>query len=93
MISIVRVPRVDRIPHLCYHGISVNQLLHGGILFMAKEHSLWNAFTVVSIIDAFWDFVPCSSDANQRFGARIVSNSAEIHIGCAHRSKGHECQF
>jgi hypothetical protein len=41
---------------------------------MAEEHFL-DAFTEVSIIDAFWDFVQCSSSSNRRFGEYIAGSN------------------
>jgi hypothetical protein len=40
-------------------------------LFMSL--SIGDAFTAVSIIDAFWGFVPCSTISNRRFGECTVS--------------------
>jgi hypothetical protein len=59
-VSIFRVLQGDRIPQLCYRGITVDQLLYRGILIMVEDNVFWDAFMAVSIIDVFWDFVPCS---------------------------------
>jgi hypothetical protein len=49
--SIFRVPCGDRIPQLCYHGITVYQPLQRGKLWL-KNTVFWDAFMAVSIIDA-----------------------------------------
>jgi hypothetical protein len=41
--------------------------------YSSKNTDSWDAFKAVSIIDVFWDFVPCSSISNRRFGERTVS--------------------
>jgi hypothetical protein len=60
--------------HKC---VAVESLL---LSLTIEEHSLWSnntvlwdAFTAVSIIDAFWDFLSCSSISNRRFGEHIAS--------------------
>jgi hypothetical protein len=79
IISFFWVPAVDRIPHFCYCGITVNQPLHRGMLFMIEEHRLLGWFMAVSLIDAFWDSVPCSchSTATQLWNPISLRNSED----------------
>jgi hypothetical protein len=65
--------RVDRTIRLCHHGITVTVPLHRGIYFWSKNNVFWDAFTAISIINVFWDYVPCSSRWNGRFGEHITS--------------------
>jgi hypothetical protein len=37
----------------------------------SKNTVSWDAFTVVSIMDAFWDLVPCSSSQNRHFREQL----------------------
>jgi hypothetical protein len=40
---------------------------------------LWDAFMAVPIIDAFWDFTPCSSSSDRRFGEHIAFRPQESY--------------
>jgi hypothetical protein len=40
---------------------------------IVEVHSPWDAFTAVSFIHLSWDFVPCSSSYNRRFGEHLLN--------------------
>jgi hypothetical protein len=40
---------------------------------------IWDVFTAVSLIDVFWDLIPCGSSYNRRFGERIASYIVSLY--------------
>lgn len=49
----------------------------------SKNNVLLNAFTTVSIIDAFWDFIPCLySDMHLWIASFLVACSSNIFFSC-----------
>jgi hypothetical protein len=58
---------------LCRTMFSLQKVKVALYLLWQTDTVLWDAFTAVSVIDAFCDFVPCSSRSNRRFGEHIVS--------------------
>jgi hypothetical protein len=71
-----------------------------GYYLWLKDTVLWNSFTVVSIMDSFWDFVPCGSSSNRCFrvpwGDRIpqlrysgITLDQPLHRGVLFMVEGH----
>jgi hypothetical protein len=51
---------------------------------MVEQHFFWDTLTAVSIIDGFWDFVPCSSSSNLHFGGHIAPYSGFLRMVVPH---------
>jgi hypothetical protein len=54
--------------------INICLLQAGTTYYVAPKNVVfWEVFTAVTMVDAFWEFVPCTSGLNRRFGEYFTS--------------------